>query len=122
MEILSNFNSIYCFITFIIGAVFMLAVLPIVAIDILASMGILKEPRNKVHFYVSCEKVYYRNEIVHTLWIGKPYYTEHRRFMPNAWGRALAVNASIAEYNLNYSDFTDMKEGEIREVFINLEN
>ena len=85
------------------------------------AMGKSKEPRNKVHFYVTCE-ICYRNEIVHTLWIGKPYYTEHRRFMPNTWGRALAVNASIAEYNLNYSDFEDMKEGEIREVFINLED
>ena len=107
---------IYFIIGFIVGAMLILVALAI------ASMGILKEPRNKVHFYVSCEKVYYRNEIVHTLWIGKPYYTEHRRFMPNAWGRALAVNASIAEYNLNYSDFTDMKEGEVREVFINLED
>ena len=100
----------------------MLAVLPIVAIDILASMGILKEPRNKVHFYVSCEKVYYRDEIVYTLWIGKPYYTEHGRFMSNAWGRSLAVNASIAEYNLNYSDFEDMKNGEIREVYLDMED
>ena len=88
----------------------------------IAAMGKVKEPRNKVHFYVSCEKVYYRNEIVHTLWIGKPYYTEHRRFMPNAWGRALAVNGSFVGYNLNYSDFADMKEGEIREVFLNLED
>ena len=107
---------IYFIIGFIVGAVLILVALAI------SVMGKDYEPRNKVHFYVSCEKVYYRNEIVHTLWIGKPYYTEHRRFMPNTWGRALAVNASIAEYNLNYSDFTDMKEGEIREVFINLED
>lgn len=116
MEILSNFISIYCFITFIIGAVFMLAILSI------AAMGKDKEPRNKVHFYVSCEKIYYRDEIIYTLWIGKPYYTEHRRFKSNIWGRFLAVNASFALYNLNYSDFADMKEGEIREVFLNLED
>ena len=100
----------------------MLAVLPIVAIDILASMGILKEPRNKVHFYVSCEKVYYRNEIVHTLWIGKPYYTKDKRFVSGIWSRILAVDDSFVGYNLNYSDFEDMKNGEIREVFINLED
>ena len=116
MEILNNFGSIYCFIAFIIGAVFMLAMLSI------AAMGKVKESRNKVHFYVSCEKIYYRDETVYTLWIGKPYYTEHRRFSANAWGRALAVNTSFALYNLNYSDFADMKEGEIREVFINLED
>ena len=116
MEILNNFSSIYCFIAFVIGAVFMLAIYSIEA------MGKVEEPRNKVHFYVSCEKIYYRDEMVYTLWIGKPYYTEHRRFKSNVWGRNLAVNASFALYNLNYSDFADMKEGEIREVFINLED
>ena len=42
MEILSNFISIYCFISFVIGAMFMLAILSI------AAMGKDKEPRNKV--------------------------------------------------------------------------
>ena len=88
----------------------------------IGSMAKDKEPRNKVHFYVSCEKIYYRDEMVYTLWIGKPYYTEYRHFMSNVRSRALAINASIAEYNLNYSDFTDMKEGEIREVFLNLKD
>ena len=44
MEIISNFNSIYCFITFIFGALFMLSMLSI------AAMGKTKEP--KVHFYI----------------------------------------------------------------------
>ena len=116
METLNNFASIYCYISFVIGAVLMLVTICIVA------MGKVKEPRNKVHFYVSCEKIYYRDEMVYTLWIGKPYYTEHRHFESNVCGRALAINASFALYNLNYSDFTDMKEGEIREVFIKLED
>ena len=116
MEILSNFGSVYCFISFIFGAMFMLMAICIVA------MGKEKEPKNKVHFYVSCEKIYYRDEMIYTLWIGKPYYTEHRRFKSNVYGRSLAVNASFAFYNLNYSNFTDMKEGEVREVFINLED
>ena len=68
MEILSNFISIYCFIAFVIGAVFMLVMLSI------AAMGKVKEPRNKVRFFVEKD------------------------------------------------DFADMKEGEIREVFINLED
>ena len=38
MEILSNFISIYCLITFIVGAGFMLAMLSI------AAMGKVKEP------------------------------------------------------------------------------
>lgn len=44
MEILNNFASIYCFITFIIGAVFMLAVV------FFTAMGKVKEL--KVHFYI----------------------------------------------------------------------
>ena len=114
MGILSNFSSIYCFITFVMGAVFMLAIYSIEAI------GKSKEPRNKVRFYVTCESNH-RGEIIRTLWLGKPYYTKDKRFAADIWSR-LAVNNSIALYNLNYSDFADMKEGEIREVFINLED
>ena len=49
METLSNFSSIYCFITFVMGAVFMLAMLSVVA------MGKVKESRNKVRFYVKAD-------------------------------------------------------------------
>ena len=115
MEILSNFISIYCLITFIVGAGFMLAMYSI------AAMGKVKEPRNKVRFYVTCE-VNYRGEIIRTLWIGKPYYTKDKRFASDAWSSILAVNGSFALYNLNYSDFADMKEGEIREAFLNMED
>ena len=116
MEILNNFISIYCLISFIVGEMFMLVILAIVV------MGKDNdEPRNKVHFYVTCE-LNSSSEIIHTRWIGKPYYTEYRRFRSSVYGRSLAVNASFALYNLNYSNFTDMKEGEIREVFINLED
>lgn len=114
MEFISNFISIYCLITFIVGAVFMLAILSI------AAMGKDNEPRNKVHFYVTCE-LNYNGEIIRTLWLGKPYYTKDKRFAADIWSR-LAVNNSIALYNLNYSDFEDMKEGEIREVFLNMED
>jgi hypothetical protein len=47
MEILNNFASIYCYISFVIGAVLMLVTLAIVA------MGKDDEPRNKVSFYVT---------------------------------------------------------------------
>ena len=87
----------------------------------IAAMGKDYEPRNKVRFYVTCE-TNYRGEIIHTLWLGKPYYTKDKRFASDMWSRILAVNNSFVGYNLNYSDFEDMKEGEIREVFINLED
>lgn len=115
MEILRNFISIYCLITFIVGAGFMLAMYSI------AAMGKDDESRNKVRFYVTCE-TNYRGEIIRTLWLGKPYYTKDKRFASDIWSRILAVNDSFVGYNLNYSDFEDMKNGEIREVFINLED
>ena len=87
----------------------------------IAAMGKDNEPRNKVRFYVTCE-VNYRGEIIRTLWIGKPYYTEDKRFTSHIWSSILAVNESLGLYGLNYSDFADMKVGEIREVFLNLED
>ena len=115
MEILNNFISIHCLISFAIGAVLMLVALAI------AAMGKDYEPRNKVRFYVTCE-LNYRGEIIRTLWLGKPYYTKDKRFASDMWSRILAINGSFVGYNLNYSDFADMKVGEIREVFLNLED
>ena len=115
METLNNSSSIYCYISFVIGAVLMFVSLAI------AAMGKDDEPRNKVRFYVTCESNY-RGEIIRTLWLGKPYYTKDKRFASDIRSRILAVNGSFVGYNLNYSDFEDMKDGEIREVFINLED
>ena len=51
MEILNNFASIYCYIAFVIGAVFMFIAVCVTA------MGKDDEPRNKVRFYVTCELI-----------------------------------------------------------------
>ena len=48
--------------------------------------------------------------------------TKDKRFASGTWSRILAANDSLVGYNLNYSDFEDMEEGEIREVFLNLED
>ena len=101
MEILSNFASIYCFIAFVIGAVFMLAILSI------AVMGKTKEPRNKVHFYIRRGQGNRFN-----LWVGKDINSSY----------FVSVNSFFKDFNLNPDDFADMKEGEIREVFLNLED
>ena len=101
MEILSNFISIYCLITFIIGAGFMLAMYSI------AAMGKDDEPRNKVRFYVKRE---HGNHF--TLWVGKTISSSYFVF----------ADYFFKEFNLNPNDFADMKKGEIREVFINLED
>ena len=100
MEILSNFSSTYCFITFVMGAVFMLAMLSVVA------MGKVKEPRNKVRFFVEKE-------------ISDSYFL----YIENKNGMCyICSNDFFKKFGLNPDDFADMKEGQLREVFINLED
>ena len=115
MEILSNFASIYCFITFIMGAVFMFIAVCVVA------MGKVKEPRNNVRFFVTRDNEDgFRNPPA--LWIGVPKKV-------SVWWSVTETSKPLAfseegfkHYGLNYEDFFNMKEGEIREVFINLED
>ena len=100
MEILSNFSSIYCFVTFIMGAVFMFIAVCVVA------MGKVKEPRNKVRFFV--EKEVFNS---YFLYIGNKDVMCY-----------ICSNDFFKKFGLNPDDFADMKEGQIREVFINLED
>ena len=99
MYILSNFISIYCFISFIIGAV--LASLAIVAINK------DNESRNKVRFFVQ------KNNNILALYL---YNTKIKAYYK------IANGGFLKKFGLNPKDFADMKEGEIREVFINLED
>ena len=98
METLSNFASIYCFITFIMGAVIMLAMLSI------AAMGKTKEP--KVHFYIK------RVNDGFELWL-----KDKRGFY-----RYVIYMKLGDDYIVDTKPFRDMKYDEIREVFINLED
>ena len=100
MEILNNFSSIYCFIAFVLGAVFMLAMLSV------AAMGKVKEPRNKVRFFV--ERVISDNYVLYIEGKNRLYSIASARLFEN--------------FGLNPDDFADMKEGEIRYVFLNLED
>ena len=102
MEILSNFISIYCYISFVIGAILMLVSLSI------AAMGKDNEPRNNVRFFVKAVRddmywLYIKDKKGNISFIGLD------EDFNNLWG-------------LNPDDFTDMKKGEIREVFLNLED
>ena len=100
MEILSNFISIYCYISFVIGAVLMLVALAI------AAMGKDYEPRNKVRFFVEKE-------------ISNSYFL----YIENKGGMCyICSNNFFKKFGLNPDDFADMKEGQLREVFINLED
>ena len=81
------------------------------------------QSRNKVHFYVTCEVNYHRGGIIRALWFGKPIYTEDKSFAPDKVKQShiLDILPSVS-YKLNYFDFDDMKEGEIREVFLSTED
>ena len=99
METLSNFSSIYCFITFVMGAVFMFIAVCVVA------MGKVKESRNKVRFYI--RKTTKGNILS----------------LKNKIGLLIiSIDIEFEDFGLDPDDFADMKEGEIREVFINLED
>ena len=99
METLNNFASIYCFVTFIMGAVFMLTMLTIVA------MGKDKEPRNKVRFYI--RKTTKGNILS----------------LKNKIGLLIiSIDIEFEDFGLDPDDFADMKEGELREVYLDLED
>ena len=109
MEILNNFSSIYCFITFVIGAVFMLAIYSIEA------MGKSKEPRNKVHFYL-VQTSFMKFE----LFLGYPtknisdrgvYWTGNRMYVDR-----------LIDYGINLNDYSNLKYDKPVEVFLNLED
>ena len=112
METLNNFGSIYCFISFIIGAVFMLATLCIVAISK------DKEPRNKVHFYVARDK---NNKL--WLYIGKPI-RDDTIFKSDLYKGCIGLtHLNFKCFGLNENDYANLKwEDEPIEVFINMKD
>ena len=99
METLNNFSSIYCFITFIMGAVFMFIAVCVVAI------GKVKEPRNKVRFFVDKDNMELSLQMT---------YRNYTSF--------ICCGDLFRHYGLKKDDFADMKEGEVREVFLDLED
>ena len=111
MNILSNFSSAYCFISFIIGALFMLTMLCI------AAMGKVQEPMNNVHFYVARDmdgKLF--------LYIGKPV-RKSDEFLPGNDGKLVVPSRKFSQCGLNKNDYADLKwEDEPVEVFINMED
>lgn len=112
MYILSNFSSPYCFISFIIGAMFMFVAFCI------AAMGKVQEPINKVHFYVARDK-----DGILCLYISKPF-RGNTQFHPNIRNGVLVLTRSgFKSLGLNEKDFQNLKwEDEPIEVFLNLED
>lgn len=102
-------------ISFIVGAMVMMCAIGMVAIQK------DKKPRNNVRFFVVKGRDICSDNI--ELWIGKLEWNERiRRWIPSIGSRFLSPVFDFKDFNLNPDDFADMKEGEIREVFINLED
>ena len=106
---------IACIISFVAGAMLMMCAIGMVAIQK------DKKPRNKVRFFVTRD-----NEDASinppVLWVGVPK-------KDSVWWSVTEISKPLAFseegfkfYGLNYEDFFNMKEGEIREVFTNLED
>ena len=111
METLNNFASIYCFITFVMGAVFMLAIYSIEA------MGKAKEPKNKVHFYVARDKC---GSLF--LYFDKPY-REGDIFKADISQLIFVTGSDLSRFGLNEKDYANLKwEDEPVEVFLNTED
>ena len=111
MEILNNTNLICCFITFILGAMFMLTTLAI------ASMNKVKEPKNNIHFYVARDKN-------GSLWLymGKPVRGNDEFYSDEPYNH-VEFSGSIELFGLNENDYENLKwEDEPVEVFINMED
>ena len=111
METLNNFSSIYCYIAFVIGAVLMLVALAI------AAMGKVKEPRNKVHFYVARDKC---GSLF--LYFDKPY-REGDIFKADISQLIFVTGSDLSRFGLNEKDYANLKwEDEPVEVFLNMED
>ena len=78
------------------------------------------KPKNKVKFFVVKQPGIYGLR----LFLGKPTWDKNT----SAWiadkscVKLLSTNFTFEYYNLNSADFDDMKIGEIKEVFLNLED
>ena len=112
MEILSNFSSAYCFVSFILGAGFMFVVICI------AAMGKVQEPMNNVHFYVARDK-----SGTLCLYMCKPTRLETLFSSCQGKGGCIGIDFQFKWYGLNENDYKDLKwEDEPIEVFLNLED
>ena len=100
-------------IGFIVGAMLMMCAIGMVAIQK------DKKPQNKVHFYIAKPSGYY----MYYLYLGKPRRVfSNGKFIFKSAHNGRFITDDVFDYGLNPRDYDDMKIGEIKEVFINLED
>ena len=87
----------------------------------IGSMAKDKEPRNKVRFFVTKDSNY-TNRL--KLWLGKPEWSENvvSWISRSKYVHFICNDYYFEFYKLNPDDFADMKVGEIREVYLDLED
>lgn len=80
-----------------------------------------KEPRNKVRFFVTKDYRCFNNL---QLWLGRPKWDKNDRLWitHSPYVICLSLAHSFEYFKLNPDDFANMKHGNIREVFLNLED
>ena len=88
------------------------------------AIGKSKEPRNKVRFYITYEAASRdKKRYIYTLWMGKPdKITDLDLYTSSPKGYIIALDVKYNVFGLNINDFADMKEGEIREAYLDLED
>ena len=100
-------------IGFIVGAMLMMCAIGMVAIQK------DKKPRIKVRFYIAKPSGYY----MYYLYLGKPRRVfSNGKFIFKSAHNGRFITDDVFDYGLNPRDYDDMKIGEIKEVFINLED
>lgn len=100
-------------IGFILGAMLMMCAIGMVAIQK------DKESRNKVRFYIAKPSGYY----MYYLYLGKPRRIfSNGKFLFKSADKGRFITDNVFDYGLNPRDYDDMKIGEIKEVFLNLED
>ena len=100
-------------IGFIVGAMMMMCAIGMVAIQK------DKKPRNNVRFYIAKPSGYY----MYYLYLGKPRRVfSNGKFIFKSAHNGRFITDDVFDYGLNPRDYDDMKIGEIKEVFLNLED
>lgn len=104
---------IACIISFVVGAMLMMCAIGLVAIQK------DKKPRNKVRFYIAKSSGY----CMYYLYLGKPRRVfSNGKFIFESARNGRFITDNITDYNLNPREFAYMKDGDIEEVYINLED
>ena len=102
---------------------FILLFIIIFIIQSIKIRNLLTKLKNNIRFFVTKERD--NCEVSLMLWMGAPKWDNKRGvWVPSSMHNHYLSTGDrfLEEFNIDPNDFTDMKECEIREVFLNLED